>query len=283
MKYFPAPAKLNLFLHVVGRRADGNHLLQSVFRLIDYSDEIGIAPRTDGKIRRVNPIEGLPAESDLCLKAARLLKQHTRCELGADIELVKRLPIGGGLGGGSSDAATVLLALNCVWNTGLSRRQLQELGAGLGADVPFFVFGQSAFVEGIGDQLTPIVLEPAWYLVLAPSVEVATGEIFGAPELKRAAAAILPSQYVGGFGVNTLQPVTCARYPEVALHVDWLSRYGDARMTGSGACVFAEFPDEPAANLVFQSLPSGMHGFVARGLDRHPLRDFAPDDAVKAK
>jgi 4-diphosphocytidyl-2-C-methyl-D-erythritol kinase len=279
VKYFPAPAKLNLFLHVVGRRADGYHLLQSVFRLIEHGDELGIKLRDDGVIRRLNAVEGVPVESDLCLRAANLLKQHTRCTPGADIELVKKLPLGGGLAGGSSDAATVLLALNRLWNTRLSRHALQELGAQLGADVPFFLFGESAFVEGIGERLTPLTLKPAWYLVLVPAIQVPTAEIFGAAELRRDAAPILPAQYSDGFGANALEPVTRARYPEVARHLDWLSHHAAARMTGSGACVFAEFPAADAASAVLESLPSGMRGFIARGLDRHPLHDLASGDA----
>ncbi len=274
MKYFPAPAKLNLFLHVVGRRADGYHLLQSVFRLIEHGDKLGIELRDDGAIRRLNTVDGVPAASDLCLRAAKLLQQHTRCTLGADIELVKNLPLGGGLGGGSSDAATVLLALNGLWDTRLSRHELQALGAQLGADVPFFLFGESAFVEGIGERLTPVTLKPAWYLVLVPVVQVPTAEIFGAAELRRDAAPILPAQYAGGFGANALEPVTRLRYPEVARHLDWLSQHAAARMTGSGACVFAEFPAADAAHAVLESLPPGMRGFVARGLDRHPLHDL---------
>jgi 4-diphosphocytidyl-2-C-methyl-D-erythritol kinase len=282
VKYFPAPAKLNLFLHVVGRRADGYHLLQSVFRLIEHGDELGIELRDDGAIRRLNAVDGVPADSDLCLRAANLLQQHTRCTLGADIELVKKLPLGAGLGGGSSDAATALLALNLLWNTRLSRRALQELGAQLGADVPFFLYGESAFVEGIGERLTPVALQPAWYLVLVPAVQVPTAEIFGAAELRRDAASILPAQYGDGFGANVLEPVTRARYPEVARHLDWLSQHAAARMTGSGACVFAEFPAADAARTVLESLPSGMRGFVARGLDRHPLHDLVSGDSGMA-
>jgi 4-diphosphocytidyl-2-C-methyl-D-erythritol kinase len=275
VKYFPAPAKLNLFLHVVGRRADGYHLLQSVFRLIDYGDELGIALREDGAVRRLNAIEGLPEASDLCLRAARLLKERTRCPLGAEFELVKRLPVGGGLGGGSSDAATALWVLNRLWNTGLSQQELRQLGAELGADVPFFLFGESAFVEGIGEKFTRIALQPAWYLVLAPQIQVATGEIFGASELKRDASAISPAQYTNGFGSNALQPVTCARYPEVARHLSWLSQYAEARMTGSGACVFAAFENEARAREVLRSLPADMRGFAAAGLDRHPLYSWS--------
>jgi 4-diphosphocytidyl-2-C-methyl-D-erythritol kinase len=274
MEYFPAPAKLNLFLHVVGRRADGYHLLQSLFRLISFGDELGIAVRSDGLIRRTNAVEGVPEESDLALRAAILLKHRTSCPAGADIELVKRLPLGGGVGGGSSDAATVLIALNHLWQTGLVRAQLMTLAAELGADVPFFVFGQSAFAEGIGDKLSPVAMAEAWYVVLTPPVAVATVGIFGAPELKRDSPAIVATDYVAGWGVNALQAITCARYPEVAQHLEWLSRHGDARMTGSGACVFAAYADEAAARGVLAQLPANMRGFVARGLDRHPLYDL---------
>jgi 4-diphosphocytidyl-2-C-methyl-D-erythritol kinase len=272
---FPAPGKLNLFLHVIGRRTDGYHLLQSVFRLIDYGDELGIRVREDGSIRNLATVEGVPEEYDLCLRAARLLKDRTRSPLGAEIELDKRLPVGGGLGGGSSDAATVLIALNRLWKTGLSRRQLQDLGAELGADVPFFVFGESAFVEGIGEKLTPVALGPAWYLVLAPRVAVATKDIFGAPELKLDTLAISPAHYVNGFGSNDLQSVTCARHPEVAMHLEWLSAHAKARMTGSGACVFAAFDSQARAQAVCAQLPANMRGFVASGLNRHPLYELA--------
>jgi 4-diphosphocytidyl-2-C-methyl-D-erythritol kinase len=276
---FPAPGKLNLFLHVVGRRTDGYHFLQSVVRLIDYGDELGIRVREDGSIRNLTTVAGVPEEYDLCLRAARLLKDRTRSPLGAEIELDKRLPIGGGLGGGSSDAATVLIALNRLWKTGLSRDQLQSLGAELGADVPFFVFGESAFVEGIGEKLTPVALGPAWYLVLAPRVAVATKDIFGAPELRRDTPAISPAHYVSGFGANDLQPVTCARHPEVARHLEWLSAHAKASMTGSGACVFAAFDSEARAQEVFKRLPSDMRGFVAAGLNRHPLFELAASTA----
>jgi 4-diphosphocytidyl-2-C-methyl-D-erythritol kinase len=279
MQYFPAPAKLNLFLHVVGRRADGYHLLQSVFRLIDAADDVGIAVREDGVIRRLKPVEGIPEDADLCVRAARLLKERTNIPLGADIDLIKRLPVGGGLGGGSSDAATVLWVLNTLWKTGLAQSDLQKLGAELGADVPFFLFGESAFVEGIGERLSPIALAPAWYLVLVPPVQVATVGIFAAPELKRDTATIANSDYREGFGGNDLQAVTCARYPEVAEHLAWLSQHASARMTGSGACVFAPFSGEKDALAVLALLPAEMRGFVARGLDSHPLLKAVPQAA----
>ena len=276
---FPAPAKLNLFLHVIGRRADGYHLLQSVLRLIDFGDEIGIAVREDGEIHRTRAVTGVAEADDLCLRAANLLKLRTGSVLGADIDLVKRLPVGGGVGGGSSDAATVLLALNHLWKTGLSRAALQDLGAELGADVPFFIFGKSAFAEGVGERLTPVALAPAWYLVLVPEVGVATRDIFSAADLARDAVPIRASEYIEGYGSNVLQPVTCGRFPEVARHLAWLDSHGQARagarMTGSGACVFISLDNERCARAALESLPAGMRGLVARGLDRHPLYQLA--------
>lgn len=268
---FPAPAKLNLFLHVVGRRSDGYHLLQTVFRFIDYGDELGFAIRGDGAVHRVSEVEAVPADQDLCVRAARLLQQHSGCRLGADIELTKRLPVGGGLGGGSSDAATTLIALNRLWGTGLSRIELQELALRLGADVPIFVFGRSAFAEGVGERLSALELPPAWYLILMPESAVSTAEIFSAPELTRNTNAITIAAFSVGQGRNDLEPVVCRRYPQVARHLEWLRRHGDARMTGSGACVFCAFETEAKARLVLSELPGDMRGFVARGLDRHPL------------
>ncbi len=278
---YPAPAKLNLFLHVVGRRSDGYHLLQTVFRFIDYGDELAFRIRDDALIRRTTQLDGVPEDRDLCVRAARLLQHHTGSHLGADIELVKRLPLGGGLGGGSSDAATTLIALNRLWKTGLPRAELQELGLLLGADVPAFIFGRSAFAEGVGERLQELVLEPAWYLVLAPEAAVSTAEIFSAPELTRNTNAITIAAFSVGHGLNEtgfmvtgrndLEPVVVRRYPQVALHLEWLRQYGDARMTGSGACVFCAVGSEAQAARILAEVPAGMRGFVARGLDRHPL------------
>ena len=280
MKAYPAPAKLNLFLHVTGRRADGYHLLQSVFRFVDHGDTVWLGVREDGLIRRLQEIPGVSEEQDLTLRAARLLKQATACPLGADIRLEKRLPMGGGLGGGSSDAATVLLGLNRLWGLGLSRQHLQELALQLGADVPVFVFGESAFAEGVGEQLVPISLPAAWYVVLVPQVEVATAGIFAAPELTRNTSPIKIADFLSGTGGNDLQLVVERRYPEVARYLAWLTnvrdgKFGDARMTGSGACVFLAVPDETEACAILQELPREMQGFIARGLDRHPLFDLA--------
>jgi 4-diphosphocytidyl-2-C-methyl-D-erythritol kinase len=277
---FAAPAKLNLMLRVVGRRPDGYHLLETVLRLIDPGDEVQLQVRTDGELRRLHPTApGIPEEADLAVRAARLLKDVSRSPLGADIAVVKRVPLGAGLGGGSSDAATVLLALNDLWQTGLTRAELQALGLTLGADVPFFVFGESAFATGVGEVFTALALAPAWYVVLTPEVEVPTARIFAHPELKRDSKPIKIQRFsadsLAGHLANDLEPLVCRLYPEVARHLEWLRQHGPARMTGSGASVFAEFGSESAARHVFDQRPTGMRGFVARGLDRHPLRELA--------
>ena len=268
---YPAPAKLNLFLHVVGRRADGYHLLQTLFRLVDHGDTLRFSPRDDGAIRLATPLAGVPPESDLTVRAARLLQAETGCRQGVDIAVDKRLPMGGGLGGGSSDAATVLLALNHLWRLGLPRARLQEIGLTLGADVPVFVGGRNAFAEGVGEALQPLDLPPAWYVVLEPPVAVPTAAIFGAPELKRDTAPLAVADWAPGVGINDLQAVAVARFPEVAGHLRWLTGHGDARMSGSGACVFAEFGTPQAAQAVLAELPATMVGWVAAGLPRHPL------------
>lgn len=273
---YPAPAKLNLFLHVVGRRADGYHLLQTMFRFVDYGDTLHFTPREDGQVRLLNPLPGVPEESDLTVRAARLLQQEVSCTRGVDIRLEKRLPMGGGLGGGSSDAATVLLALNHLWQLGLSRERLQALGLTLGADVPVFIFGRTAFAEGVGEALQAVSAPPAWYLVLQPPVAVPTVDIFRAPELKRDTPAMAAAEWCPGLGGNDLEPVACTRFPEVARHLAWLQRFGRARMSGSGACVFAEFPDQAEAEAALAQLPPDMRGWVAPGLDSHPLYGLLP-------
>jgi 4-diphosphocytidyl-2-C-methyl-D-erythritol kinase len=273
---YPAPAKLNLFLHVVGRRPDGYHLLQSAFTLIDAADRLRFAVRDDGLVRRVSDLPGVEAEADLVVRAARLLQAQTGTSLGADIEVDKRLPLGGGLGGGSSDAATTLVVLNRLWGTGLSRPALQALGARLGADVPFFVFGRNAWVEGIGERLAPLALPPAWYLVLVPPVSVPTREIFQAPDLTRDTEALKMEDFSAHAGEarfrNDLEATVAARYPEVRRHLEWLAGHGGGRLTGSGACVFARFEDRASAERALRELPRPMTGFVARGLEEHPLR-----------
>ena len=268
---FPAPAKLNLMLRVTGRRADGYHLLQTVFRFIDYGDELRFTVREDGVIARCRDVVGVTREQDLTLRAARLLQRATGTPLGADIELDKRLPLGAGLGGGSSDAATTLVALNRLWGLDLPRERLQQLAVELGADVPVFVFGESALGEGIGEKLTALALPPAWYLVLLPPVSVATAGIFQDADLIRDSNAITIPPFSAELAGNDLEPVVRRQYPEVGRYLDWLRRFGAASITGSGACVFAQFSTEEAARAIWRQLPATMQGIVARGLDRHPL------------
>ncbi len=268
---YPAPAKLNLMLRVTGRRADGYHLLQTVFRLLDYGDRLRFALRDDGVISRVNDIPGVSADVDLTVRAARLLQEVSGCRLGADISLEKRLPLGGGLGGGSSDAATVLIVLNRLWRLNLPRARLQELALQLGADVPFFVFGESALGEGIGEKLRPLALPPAWYVVLVPPCSVATASIFREPDLIRDSIPIKIPPFSAATCRNDLEAVVCRLYPDVAGHLEWLRQFGRAAMTGSGGCVFCEFGTAAEAQSVLRQLPPGMRGFAAPGLDRHPL------------
>ena len=270
---WPAPAKLNLFLHVVGRRTDGYHTLQTVFRLIDCCDRLRYSFRPNPSVGLAQPLAGVEESEELCVRAARLLQRETGCAHGVEISIAKNIPMGGGLGGGSSDAATTLIALNRLWNLGLSRKRLAELGLALGADVPFFLYGKNAFGEGVGEQLRPVALPAAWYAVLVPPVSVPTRDVFAAPELTRDTKSITISSFSAGFGHNDLEPVVCRRYAAVALHLAWLKAFGDARMSGSGACVFAEFPTEAQARAVVSELPSDMRGFAASGLGMHPLAD----------
>ncbi len=268
---YPAPAKLNLFLHVVGRRADGYHLLQTVFRFIDYADVLHFSPGENGNVILSNPLPGVPPESDLTVRAARLLQSETGCSKGVVIRVEKRLPMGGGLGGGSSDAATVLLALNHLWELGLPRRRLMEIGLTLGADVPVFIYGRNAFAEGVGEALQPVDIPPRWYVLLEPPVQVPTAAIFGAPELKRDTPPMRAADWADDIGINDLEAVACARFPVVAEYVRWLSRFGTARMTGSGACVFAAYAERAAAEAVLARMPAGMRGCVTAGLEKHPM------------
>ena len=268
LTWYPAPGKLNLFLHVLGRRPDGYHDLQTVFRLIDRCDRVGIVPRSDAKITYNGPF----GEENLIVRAARLLQAETGCARGCDLGLEKHLPIGGGLGGGSSDAATVLLVLNRIWNLNLGEKLL-PLAAKLGADVPFFIYGRNAIGEGIGERLTAIDLPSAWYLVLAPQVSVSTKEIFESA-LTRSTKRLKIPPFLSGQGANDLEAAVVARYPDVAAGLAWLKKQRpQARMTGSGACLFAEFETEAEARALHAALPAGMRGFVTRGLERHPLLD----------
>ena len=273
-RQYPAPAKLNLMLRVTGRRADGYHLLQTVIRFIDYGDTLTFRVREDGVVGRVNDVEGVPAADDLAVRAAQRLRRACGTRLGVDITLEKRLPLGGGLGGGSSDAAITLLALNDLWRAGLSRERLLALALELGADVPVFVGGRNALAEGIGERLVPLDLPPAWYLVLIPPVQVPTARIFSDDQLKRDSKPIKITAFSVEQAGNDLEPVVCREYPEVARHLAWLRQAAPAWVTGAGACVFAAFPTEQAARRVWDQAPGGMRGFIARGLERHPLHDF---------
>ncbi|MGH8705555.1 MAG: 4-(cytidine 5'-diphospho)-2-C-methyl-D-erythritol kinase [Burkholderiales bacterium] len=271
-EWFPAPGKLNLFLHVLGRRPDGYHELQTVFRLIERCDRVGVRVRADGEIRYC----GVFKEDNLCVRAARLLQAATGTRQGADLALEKVLPIGGGLGGGSSDAATVLLALNRLWALGRRRRELLALAAQLGADVPVFVHGENALGEGAGERLSSLSLPPAWYLVLVPQVSVSTKEIFSDGALTRDSKPLKIPPFLSGQGRNDLEAIAMRRHPQIAEHLAWLRKHrAQARMTGSGACVFAEFAQRAEALALLQELPAAMRGFVARGLERHPLHDWA--------
>lgn len=272
---FPAPAKLNLFLHVIGRRADGYHLLQSVFQLVDRCDTVWIKPDESGNIVRRNPLAGVPPETDLIWRAARLLQSHTGCSMGVTLDLDKRLPMGGGMGGGSSDAATVLLALNRLWGLNLSRKELMAIGLRLGADVPFFLFGCNAFVEGIGEIMTPVPSEDAWYVVLHPAVHVPTPDIFRDPDLTRNTPAIKVRDLAAATTHNDLEAVAIRQHPLIAQHIDWLNQYAPARMTGSGSCVFARFASQDETTRVISRLPDFWHGFSVCAMSQHPLHGFA--------
>lgn len=278
-----APAKLNLFLHVTGRRPDGYHLLQTVFQLIDHGDLLHFDARDDGLIRRTTDIPGVPPESDLIVRAARLLQSAARGRNGrevpgADIAIEKKLPMGGGLGGGSSDAATTLIALNHLWQAGLTRTELMALGLQLGADVPFFLFGRNAFAEGVGEALAPVATPDAWYLVIEPGISVPTASVFAAPELTRNSKAVRITDFLAApqnFGKNDLQPVAATLHPPVARALECLQPYGEARMTGSGACVFCAFADEHRAEAALREVrrksPGHWKTWKARSIERHPL------------
>jgi 4-diphosphocytidyl-2-C-methyl-D-erythritol kinase len=271
----PAPAKLNLFLHIVGRREDGYHLLQTVFQLLDYGDVLHFDMRTDSVIRRVNDVPGVPEESDLVVRAARLLQATVPGVPGADIRVEKHLPMGGGLGGGSSDAATTLMVLNHLWQAGLSRAELMALGLKLGADVPFFIFGSNAFAEGVGERLTAVDGLDCWFVVLEPGVAVPTPAIFCSPELTRNTKPVRIADFSGAlqnaFGKNDMQAVAARLFPEVDEALSWLGRFGKARMTGSGGCVFMPCQSEQQADAVLQAASGKWKAWKARGIAKHPL------------
>jgi 4-diphosphocytidyl-2-C-methyl-D-erythritol kinase len=274
----PAPAKLNLFLHITGRREDGYHLLQSVFQLIDRCDTLDFEIRDDGIIKRENEVAGVPEESDLVIRAARLLQRHAELKLGVNIRLHKRLPMGGGVGGGSSDAATTLMALNHLWQCNLDKNDLTQLGLQLGADVPFFIFGQNAFVEGIGEQMEAVTTPNQWFVVIEPGVHVPTPTIFSAKELTRNTKPVKITDFSNAAKVewkNDLQAVACALHPTIADAINWLKQYeinqGDAKMTGSGSCVFCAFPNEDAAKKILQQVPHHWTSWIAKALQQHPI------------
>jgi 4-diphosphocytidyl-2-C-methyl-D-erythritol kinase len=286
---FLAPAKINLFLHITGQREDGYHLLQTVFRLLDYYDTIYLRPTQTKAIKRVNDVAGVPEVQDLCVRAAKLLQQHTHCQQGVEIAVEKHIPMGGGLGGGSSDAATVLLALNRLWQLNLSRSELLSLGLQLGADVPFFIYGTNAWAEGVGEQLQTVNLGEAYYVVLNPDVHVSTAQIFTNKQLTKNAIPKTMSDFSGMANSSTensalsnvkdeftnhLEKVVCNDYPPVLACLTWLKQFGDARMSGSGASVFLEVASEKIATDICNQKPSDIKGFVAKGLNQHPLFEY---------
>ncbi|SFA66806.1 4-(cytidine 5'-diphospho)-2-C-methyl-D-erythritol kinase [Metapseudomonas otitidis] len=261
----PAPAKLNLMLHILGRRPDGYHELQTLFQFLDHGDELGFSLREDGEIHLRTEVPGVPHDSNLIVRAARRLQQASDTRLGADIWLDKRLPMGGGIGGGSSDAATTLLGLDHLWQTHLGEERLAELGLALGADVPVFVRGRAAFAEGVGERLQPVTLEEPWFLVAVPQVFVSTAEVFTDPELTRNSAPINLRSLLEGGSRNDCQPVVEKRYPEVRNALMWLNKFTSARLTGTGACVFGSFPNRDDADKVARQLPATLPSFVAKG------------------
>ncbi len=272
----PAPAKVNLFLHVTGRRPDGYHTLESLFALVDLADTLSLARRDDGAIVRTHDVDGVPADADLAVRAARALQQATGVRAGVAITLTKRIPQGAGLGGGSSDAASVLLALNRLWGLALPRARLEEFAVGLGADVAFFVGGENAVARGIGERLTAVSLPTHWLALAFPRAHVRTADVFAAPELTRSSASAKIDVFSEGYGRNDLAGVTVARFPEVAEALAALATVApQARMTGSGACVFAACASEDAARAALACLPPGVDGCLARTLARHPLAGFA--------
>lgn len=271
-----APAKLNLFLHITGQREDGYHLLQTVFQFLDYADSISLTLREDSHIYRVSDLAGVPAEDDLVVKAAKLIQKHCNTGLGVDISVEKRLPMGGGLGGGSSNAASVLVALNHLWECDLSQDELMELGVQLGADVPVFIFAQSAWAEGVGERLKSIDLPKKWFLVLKPKINVSTAEVFSNSQLRRDCSTITIRDFLAGQTENVCEKPVRKMYPEVDQALIDLAQYGESKLTGTGACVFAAFDSREQAEKAFAELSVKWDGFVAQGTNQTPLREFFP-------
>jgi len=271
---WPAPAKLNLFLHITGRRGDGYHLLQTVFQPLSVGDSLDFLCLDEDAVRLETPLPGVAPEQDLVVRAARRLKAEAGYPGGVAVRVHKRLPLGGGLGGGSSDAATTLVALNHLWGLALSCDRLAALGLELGADVPVFVRGRAAWAEGVGERLEPVSLPEPWFLVIHPGVSISTAALFGDPQLTRNCPPITIPDFISGKGGNVFEPLVRARYPQVARALDWLAQAaGEARLTGTGACVFAALKDQAGAEALLDRLPEGWKGFVARGLNRSPLLD----------
>ena len=269
---WPAPAKLNLFLNIVGKRADGYHLLQTVFQILDWGDVVRVHVRDNGEIARIGGLKDVECEKDLAIRAAHLFREHSGTRLGADVDIDKRIPAGAGLGGGSSDAATVLVALNRLWNIRAAADDLAKLGERLGADVPLFVRGRSAWAESIGEKLTPLDLPPRHYVILDPGVHASTGELFQAAELTRNSPPTTISDFLDGACTgNAFTPLVRARFPQVASALDWLNRFGDARLSGSGGCVFIATDSAQKADEIAKTCPPQFSAYRATGVNRSPL------------
>lgn len=279
MQSFLAPAKINLFLHVTGQLANGYHTLQSAFQLLDFSDTISLQPTSNSKIKRLTDVEGVPEQQDLTVRAALALQQATGSTQGVEIDIKKQIPMGAGLGGGSSDAATILLALNQLWALNLSRESLMEIGVKLGADVPFFIFGQNAWAEGIGEILSPLSLPTQYYVVLTPNINVSTAKIFANSRLTKDTKPLKIADFSDGRNTklfrNDLEKVVCEEFTAVANSLKWLSQYGEARMSGSGASVFVAADSYKMAEAILTQKPIDIDGFIAKSISKHPLYDLA--------
>ncbi len=268
-----SPAKLNLMLHITSQREDGYHNLQTAFQLIDLYDEMTFH-KTESGIKRLRGNEQVPEQDDLIIKAAKILQPYSSSKQGIEISIKKNIPMGGGLGGGSSNAATTLMALNQLWNLNLSKLELQQIGLQLGADVPLFIFGQNAWAEGVGEELTALNLPKSWFLVIHPQIFVSTEQIFSSKYLTRDCHPITIRAFLEGRGKNVCQPVASELYPEIQNSLNWLNQFSPARMTGTGACIFAIFDSAEKANIVKSQIPEKWTGYVAQGLDRNPVTEI---------
>lgn len=279
MQSFLAPAKINLFLHITGQLANGYHTLQSAFQLLDFYDTISLQPTSNSKVKRLTDVKGVPEQQDLTVRAALALQQATGSTQGVEIEIKKQIPMGAGLGGGSSDAATILLALNQLWSLNLSRKSLMEIGVKLGADVPFFIYGQNAWAEGIGEILSPLSLPTQYYVVLTPQINVSTAKIFANSRLTKDTKPLKIADFSDGRNTklfrNDLEKVVCEEFTAVANSLKWLSQHGEARMSGSGASVFVAVDSYKKAEAILSLKPIDIDGFIAKSLSKHPLYDLA--------